>query len=564
MPLRSPSAATTVPGVPRGIDRRALVAGMAAAGLGPARSARIPGLAGGDSGRLTILHTTDIHAQLETHEEFFLEDGAPVFRRRGGLAVLKTMVDAIRAERPGASVLVDGGDCIQGGGVAALSRGAALPPLLDRLGYDVVMPGNWEVIYGKARLIELADGLKARPVCANLHHDAGGRPGRLVFAPYWTATVGGVKLGVIGLTDPFVPRRQSPAFSRGLRFTEPRAALARLVADLRTREGCAVVVLLTHLGLAQQIDLAGAPEAAGVDWVLGGDTHERVREPIRAGGAPVTEPGAFGSFLGRLDLTVEDGRVVASRYQLLDVDPDRWPADAATADAVARVSAPYRPALARVVGRTRTTLVRNYVVESSMDNLITDAVMWRLGPDVALSNGFRFGVPIVVPPGADSAPITVEDLWRMAPVDSPVKSGWVSGRQLRAWLETELHGVFAAEAGERFGGWLVRFKGLTLRFGARRGRGERIETVTLGGRPLEPEAQYTIAACEREGDPFDTLCRLPGVGRPHRSGVTIHQVLEAYLAAHPTVAPAIEGRAVATDLPAGVLSQVDGYGYRFR
>ena len=103
----------------------------------------------GKAEHLTILHTSDIHAQLHTHDEFFLENDQPVYKKRGGFAVLKTMLNKLRAENPGNTILIDGGDCFQGGGVAALSQGKAIVPLVNAIGYDLILPGNWEVVYGK-------------------------------------------------------------------------------------------------------------------------------------------------------------------------------------------------------------------------------------------------------------------------------------------------------------------------------------------------------------------------------------------------------------------------------
>ena len=70
--------------------------------------------------------------------------------------------------------------------------------------------------------------------------------------------------------------------------------------------------------------------------------------------------------------------------------------------------------------------------------------------------------------------------------------------------------------------------------------------------------------CEREGDPENTVCRIVNVADPRRHDVTVHQVVTEYLATHVPVSPAIEGRAVATDAPADLLSQVEGTSYRFR
>src|SRR5438552_15884647 len=67
-------------------------------GLGPALASCLQGQAEaaefagnqavktGKAQHITILHTSDIHAQLEIHDEFFYEEGRPVFRRRGGFA----------------------------------------------------------------------------------------------------------------------------------------------------------------------------------------------------------------------------------------------------------------------------------------------------------------------------------------------------------------------------------------------------------------------------------------------------------------------------------------------
>jgi 2',3'-cyclic-nucleotide 2'-phosphodiesterase (5'-nucleotidase family) len=63
------------------------------------------------------------------------------------------------------------------------------------------------------------------------------------------------------------------------------------------------------MGLAQQVGLANMEEVKGVDYILGADTHERIRKPIQGKYAKVTEPGAFGSFISKLDIVIEDGKI---------------------------------------------------------------------------------------------------------------------------------------------------------------------------------------------------------------------------------------------------------------
>jgi 2',3'-cyclic-nucleotide 2'-phosphodiesterase (5'-nucleotidase family) len=301
----------------------------------------------------------------------------------------------------------------------------------------------------------------------------------------------------------------------------------------------------------------------GADFILGADTHERVRKPIAGKYASVTEPGAFGSFVARLDVVLEGGRVKESHYELLEVDPEKYRADKATLDLVREVSAPYRDRLRTVVGSTNTTLVRYYVIENPLDNLITDAIMWKLKPDVALSNGFRFCPPIVAD-GKTPTPITNDDLWSMIPEDSEAKYGEASGRQVWDWLEKELDNVFAKDPATRFGGWVVRFKGMTVNFMMRNDFGKRLNWIRIGDRPIDLKKSYLVAACERSGDPVDTLCRLEKVANPRRANITMHSILREYLAVFSPVSPRVEGRITATDAPPDLLSQLEGYDYAFR
>ena len=388
--------------------------------------------------------------------------------------------------------------------------------------------------------------------------------GELVFPPFWVKYVGGVKIGFVGYTDHLIPKRQSPAYSAGLRFEHAEFNVAKYIAWLREVEGCAVVFVATHMGLAQQIGLANSPSVQGADFIIGADTHERIRVPIEGKYARVVECGAFGSFVGKLDLTVENGKMAQFHYELLDVDPSKYPADKPMTALIDRAVAPYRAELQTVIGTSQTPLVRYFVLETPMDNLITDALMWKFKPDIALSNGFRFCQPLAVDAKTGVATITKEFLWNMLPVNSEVKTGVISGKQLLDWLEKELQNAFAKDPTKRFGGWFVRFNGMAVNFTIGNELGKRVNTVTVAGQPLDMSKDYKIIACEREGDPDDTLCRLEKVKNPQRLPHNLHDVMVEYLKINSPVAPKIEGRATATDAPPTLLTQLQGTTYTFR
>ena len=413
-----------------------------------------------------------------------------------------------------------------------LAKGQALIPLMNNIGYDLMLPGNWEVAYGKKMLIKDMGGYHAPKVCGNMFHETSGE---MLFPPYQTFYIGGLKIGFIGYNDPLTPIRQSPAYSYGINFCDPEKNIAHYVNILRSQEECDMVIALTHMGLAQQLHLAGQPYAEGIDYIFGADTHERIRQPLKGTYSKVTEPGAFASFIGKMDIVVENGKIKEEAYELLEVDPEQYPADKEMVDLIEKAHEPYNKEIKRTIGKTTTTLMRYFVIETPMDNLITDALMWKARPDIALSNGFRFCPPLVPDAQTGSADITMEYLWSMLPVNSDVKMAEVTGQQLRLWLEHEIENVFATDATRRFGGWLVRFQGMTMKFTIGNETGKRIEEVKVNGTLLDPVKTYTVAACEREGDPDSVLCRIKGVKNTHKPGFTLHQLMIDYLAVHSPV-----------------------------
>lgn len=564
--------------IPEGVSRRDFLQKMRAAtvgmGLSPIISLALieegkakeiqqsKAIKTGKAQKITLLHSTDIHGQINMHDEFFWEEGKPVFKKRGGFAHLKTMITELRKQNP-TTLLLDGGDCFQGSGITTLTQGQAMIPLMNNLKYDLVLPGNWEVVYGKQMLLKDLGGYNARKICANMFDDDA--VGDLLFPPYSIFFIGGIKIGFIGYNDPLTPIRQAPDYSKGIKFTDPEKNIAKYVKILKEQEQCKMIFVMSHMGLAQQLNLASQPHAEGVNYILGADTHERIREPLEGKYAKVTEPGAFASFIGKLDIVVEDGKIKDESYELLDVDPERYKADPEMKELIAQTYKPHEKELQRVVGKTKTILMRNYILETPMDNLITDALMWKYKTDIALSNGFRFGTPLVPDTKTGLADITKDFLWGMLPVNSKVKTGTVTGQQIINWLEKELENTFAKDPAKRFGGWFVRFNGMQVTLTIGNEKGERVQSVTIQGNPLDIEKTYTVVACERDGDPVDMLCRLTKVNNPTSIDNFLHEVMEEYLAEFSPVSPKVEGRVIATDAPSTLLTQTTpGSNYQFR
>lgn len=514
---------------------------------------------------LNILQTTDVHCQVHPHDELFWENNQAVFRKTGGYAHLASYLKNERKKNPN-TFLIDTGDMFQGSELSVKTTGKAITPILNALNYDLYLPGNWEVIYYKKNMQTLMGSLNGPKVCANMYHDLGdGKKGELIFHPYKIWNVAGVKIGFVGYTDPLVPIRQSPNYSKGIIYTKPEENLAHYIDVLRNDEQCAYVILLSHLGLSQQIALANSPECKGVDMIFGGDTHERVRKPIVCKYAKVVEPGAFGSFVGKLQLTVQNGKVIKEDYVLDEVDPIKFKADKDLEAIIKANEQPFKEDIYKVVGYSTLPLYRYFVIENTIDTMILNALKWRLPEtDIVLSNGFRFCPPRTTPDHTGNIPITNGFIFDMLPVDSTVRTGEVTGKQIFDWLEKELNNVFAKDASKRFGGWVIKFQGMTVTFKAYEEMGKRVQEVKVANQPLDLSKTYSIAACERDGDPSDMLCRMKNVANAKNTPYTLHTTMTEYLKNNSPVTPTPPQNAKVLDAPQTLLTQVFGVDYEFR
>src|SRR5438876_3379783 len=261
---------------------RAAVRGLAALALALALAAALESPAGAEEARVILLHTTDLHGALTPWD--YLTD-RPATR---GLTKIASMVRAIREEGP-PTVLLDAGDCIQGGiefGRAGQRPGPdPMMAAMSRMGYDAMALGNHEFDFGLSEL-EQARKVATFPwLSANIVRETDGQP---AFSASWIGAPGGVRVGVVGLTTPAIPFLADSGNASGLRVLPPLESARREVERLRSSGRCDVVVLLAHTGLERDPETGteragGAPsenwgyrlatEVAGCDVVILGHSH---------------------------------------------------------------------------------------------------------------------------------------------------------------------------------------------------------------------------------------------------------------------------------------------------
>ncbi|WP_245327717.1 bifunctional metallophosphatase/5'-nucleotidase [Hymenobacter fodinae] len=460
---------------------------------------------------LSFFQLNDVHGYLNLHQELFYGPTGPEYRPCGGYARIATLLQQWRQQYP-ENLLFDGGDTFHGTRPVVDTQGEILVPILNELSV-AGMTAHWDFAYGPNRLRQLVKQLNYPLLAANVYEKASGE---LVYPPYQVYETAGLRVGVIGLACPIVDKTMPAHFGEGLRFTDGTAELPRYVAELRGPERADLVVLLSHCGFPQDVALLQAHP--GVDVCLSSHTHNRLYDPFRAGDCLVIQSGAHGSFVGRLTLTVENGRVTAHDHELREVSADLTPDPALQA----RIDAALLPyaSLREVVGVTATGLHRGTSVECPADDFLLASIRALVPADLYFSNGWRYGAPI--PPG----PVQLNDLYDLVPMDPEIETVELTGAELRQMLEKNLEGTYSQNPLHQMGGYVKRALGLKAYFKAENPKGSRLQTVFIKDQPLDPERTYTAAYITSQGVPHQ-------VGRNRRkTGQHVVAVMRAYLTQH--------------------------------
>jgi sulfur-oxidizing protein SoxB len=415
-------------------------------------------------------------------------DAAQKYGKTGGFAHLRTLVNNIRSQRPGA-LLLDGGDTWQGSGTSLWTNAQDMVDAQILLGVDIMTP-HWEMTFGADRVQEIIE--KDFPgkidfVAQNIIDNDWGED---VFKPYVIREINGVPTAIIGQAFPYTPianpRYLVPDWSFGIRQDKMQKTI-----DTARAEGAQVVVILSHNGM--DVDLKMASRVTGADAIMGGHTHDGVPKPVvveNAGGKTlVTNAGSNSKFLGVLDLDVQNGKVRDFRYKLLPVFSNLIPADPEMAAYINKVREPYAEKLNEQLAVADEVLYRRGNFNGTFDQLICDALIEVKNAQISLSPGFRWGVSVL--PGE---PITFEHVMTQTGITYPITTlNNFTGEQIKNILEDVADNLFNDDPYYQQGGDMVRVGGLKYAIDPTQTIGKRITDMELDGESIQPNKSYSVA-----------------------------------------------------------------------
>ncbi len=453
-----------------------------------------------EEGDIVILYTNDVHCAVDDNLGY------------AALAAYK----AEMIESGNAVALVDAGDAIQGQPVGTLSKGGFIVDIMEFVGYDVVVPGNHEFDYGMDVFLDIAANTDYPYLSANFVSLETGEP---VLDAYTIMDLAGKKVAFVGICTPRTITSSTPAYFQNEEgefiygFCQDDtgeglyAAVQKAIDDARA-EGADYVIGVAHLG----IEIGCSPwmsteviaNTTGMDAVLDGHSHSIIEQELvdNKDGQDVvlTSTGTALAAIGVLTIDAEGG--IASKLVT-----DYEPRDEKTVAFVDDIKAQLEDELNTVVASSDVDLViyapenpevrviRN--LETNLGDLCADAYRSVSGADVAFVNGggiraniaagdVTYGDIITVHPYGNELCMVettgqqILDALEMGSRNAPDENGGflqVSGLtyeinlNVESTVEVDENGMFVGVAGER-----------------------RVQNVTIGGEPLDPEATYTLAS----------------------------------------------------------------------
>ena len=458
---------------------------------------------------LVVLSTTDVHGWLRGWDYF-----AGRLDSARGLARAATVIDSIRREAPGRTILVDAGDLLQGNPLAYVAGRVALEPpnaiiaAMNAMQYDAAAIGNHEFNYGLPYLRSTVAQARFPFLSANAYDAAGAR----AFPAWRVVERAGVRVGIVGATTPGVMIWDRENVRGRLVMRDIVPEVARAVGEARSA-GADVIVVVLHSGLdgpssydtvatavaSENVSARVAREVDGIDLVVYGHSHQRMADTT-IGQTMLQQPRNWAAEVGVARLTVDRSggraRVVARRGELRPVAGRSEHAAVVTAVAAAHertmtyVTTPIgsTPVAWRAdSARVRDTPIIDFVLE-----------VQRRSAGTQLSSAAAFSLDASLAAGS----ITVAELARLYPYDNTLRAVRITGRQLRAYLEHSAGYYRTFDEGApdqpvvdpRQPGYNFDIvSGVDYVIDLRRPPGSRITTLAVGGRPVVDADSFTLA-----------------------------------------------------------------------
>ena len=449
--------------------------------------------------QIRIITTNDLHSYLKPIYYRYLDDIKPwgkvsregdyvnkakIEGKIGGMAHVASMIKKLKAEKPGKNLVFDAGDTWHGGGITFFDKGVAMVKIMNAIGYDAMVPGNWEFFYKNDHFLDLIDMANFPVIAYNLTDKEWEEP---ALDQYIIRKVGQLKVAIVGYTYPWTALTSAiTGAAKWYKFGIKEDEARDLLADIRKNEDPDLVVFISHGGFG--LDQKYAKRVDGIDVMLSGHTHDEVLDPVVWNDTLVFQGGAHGKYVVSLDLEIKDKKINDFEYRLNKVMQNRIDPDPEVSKLIEEAYLPHDSELSKVIGSSEVLMQRRDFWQSTVGNLITDAMREIQKTDIAFFPAWRFGASVL--PGK----ITKEDIYNVIPTEGRISTFSMRGKEIKNLIENILSSVVNRDPYTRVGGDMIRFSGMKIICDLVKPAGERVLKITIGGEEFKQQKVYSVAS----------------------------------------------------------------------
>lgn len=423
------------------------------------------------AGEIVIVHTNDTHCHYD--------DGDNV-----GFQTVKAFYD--KEVKAGNTVfLVDAGDFMQGNVYGSFTEGKASGFIMNKVGYDIGIPGNHDFDYGIEAFLTVVDMLNYPVICSNLMYVS---TGESVLQQYVIIEKNGYRIGFFGLLTPDTVKDIKPGYMGDAVITDPTEAAERMVAFLST-QNVNKIVAIGHIGVDQKSDYRSdiiCHDVKGIDIFIDGHSHTEMEDGKIIDGSDYLLPSdtmiaSTGCWLKTVgDVTISDDGISAKLWRQRLSEP-------VVEQAIKDVEYVVDEELSGTFSHTEILLdgTRSVIrtTETYLTNLVADAFKDYAGTQIAIINAG--GLRHTIQPGD----VTQLDIYALLPYTNDIVTLTVKGSSILECIEVGL-----LDYGDS--GQFYHVSGMTVTYDISRDPGHRVISIMVGDNELDLNAEYTLATLD--------------------------------------------------------------------
>jgi len=425
---------------------------------------------------LTILHTNDLHANFLPHEAAWIRsEPKPLV---GGLLELQYAIDSVRKTKTNVLTL-DAGDDMTGNPISEIleknAYGGGFIEMLNHMGYEAWTPGNHDLDISQENLRNLIAIAKHPAVNANAVDSAGNHV--LNTKPYIILNKDGIRVGLIGLITEELFHVTNTNNLKGLKLLPVIETTQKIIDEIDDQTD--LIVAVTHKGVDE--DSVLAMNTKGLDIIIGGHSHTRLKTPKFINNVIIAQTGANCENLGVIDLEVENDKVTKYNGELVQL----WKHESLPANDLSKLIDEFKSRIEKEYGVEVGSLTEDWKRsnnETSIGYFVADAIRLGGNADLGVTNSSGIRKDLL------KGPVTKLNLFEVGPFRNFVCTFSLSGKEVRALIQKHLNALVNNKAN-------LQYAGVHCTYSVN-GTEATIEKLSIGDSELDDAKTYTVATTD--------------------------------------------------------------------